>query len=343
MVFAARAAAHPAAEELLLIPTYPDHPPDDDEATRTYIIVQVRSMSKSDLLPLVAAALNDQVAADAAKDLSTAREERDRSHKVEVLRSINNGEGEDEDGETIVYGSALIEDGRYHGNPNLWDVTLEQNSSNICRLADLRDCHICVGGGFPVASLDDTLQGNVSFGGCIDDTLDENAIYNGWTDDGEGDTCQVSFCFPPHATWLTFHIHGWPREEWEPIMRERDYDETRNFVSFLVDDVADQYQYATVEFKHVTFAARSIHGALKRLLPKKRKEEVRADRDRRIAIQEGSDGGCSEDESEESDSSESDEDSSGSESEDDSDSRSDQDDDNNQGNGRKRSHRNISK
>ena len=38
MVFAARAAAHPAAEELLLIPTYPDHPPDDDEATRTYII-----------------------------------------------------------------------------------------------------------------------------------------------------------------------------------------------------------------------------------------------------------------------------------------------------------------
>ena len=164
MVFAARAAAHPAAEELLLIPTYPDHPPDDDEATRTYIIVQVRSMSKSDLLPLVAAALNDQVAADAAKDLSTAREERDRSHKVEVLRSINNGEGEDEDGETIVYGSALIEDGRYHGNPNLWDVTLEQNSSNICRLADLRDCHICVGGGFPVASLDDTLQGNVSFG-----------------------------------------------------------------------------------------------------------------------------------------------------------------------------------
>ena len=220
-------------------------------------------MSKSDLLPLVAAALNDQVAADAAKDLATARGERDRSRRVEVLRSINNGAGEHEDGETIVYGSALFEDGQYSDiNTNLWDVRLEQNRSNICFLADLRDCHICVGGGFPVASLDDTLE--------------NNAIFNGWIDGSEGDACFISFCFCPHSTWLTFLIHGWPRDEWETVPNDNN---TRNFVSFLVDDVADQYPEATVEFKSVSFAARSIHGALKRLLPPKRKEEVRADRD----------------------------------------------------------------
>eukprot|EP00986_Skeletonema_menzelii_P012818 scaffold7214_cov152-Skeletonema_menzelii.AAC.5 len=210
------------------------------------------------------------VAADAAKDLATARKERDMSHRVEVLRAINNGEDEDEDGETIVYGSALFEDGQYHSNKNLWDIALEQNSSNICRLADLRDCHICAGGGFPVATLDDTLQNNAMFEGSIDDV-------------SEGDSCQVSFCFCPHATWLVFLIHGWPREEWETIMMERNADETQHLVSFMVDDVAVQYPDATVEFKNVTFTVTSIHGALKRLLPPKRKEEVRADRDRRIA------------------------------------------------------------
>ena len=66
-------------------------------------------------------------------------------------------------------------------------------------------------------------------------------------------------------------------------MRESNNDETRNFVSFLVDDVAVQYPDATIEFKSVTFCAKTIHGALKRLLPKKRKEEVREDRDRRNA------------------------------------------------------------
>eukprot|EP00984_Skeletonema_dohrnii_P032669 scaffold27176_cov60-Skeletonema_dohrnii-CCMP3373.AAC.1 len=137
------------------------------------------NMSISDLLPLVAAALNDQAAADAAKELAVAIEERDTSHKVEVLRAINDSDDEDEDGETIVYGSALFEDGQYASNINLWNVTLEQNSNNICRLADLRDCHICVGGGFPMATLDDTDSSNALFGGSIDGEWESS-----------GDACQ---------------------------------------------------------------------------------------------------------------------------------------------------------
>jgi len=226
--------------------------------------------SISDLLPLIAVALNDQAAADAARELAIAREERDMRGMVEVLRAINNGHDEDEDDETVVYASALFENGRYASNANLWEVTMEQNSSNICRLADLRDCHVCVGGGFPVATLDDTLLNNGTF--------------DGWIDGAEGEACFISFCFGPHSTWLNVLIHGWPREEWEDMVEEYDYT-TQEFVPFLLG-VAAQYPGTTVEFIKVTFAVCSIHGALKRLLPPKRKEEVRAERDRRFAINE---------------------------------------------------------
>ena len=115
----------------LLLPSFP--------IKRTSSTMSEDNMSISDLLPLVAAALNDQAAADAAKELATAREERDMSQRVEVIRAINDGDDEDEDGETIVYASAMFEDGQYASNPNLWEVTLQQNNNNICRLADLRD------------------------------------------------------------------------------------------------------------------------------------------------------------------------------------------------------------
>ena len=232
--------------------------------------------SISDLLPLVAAALNDKAAADAAKELAAAREERDIPRKVEVIRSLNNGGDEDEDGDIVVYASGMFEDGQYARNTNLWDVTLEQNSSNICRLADLRDCHICVGGGFPMATLDDTDSSNPFFEGWINGEDRRQGI--------SGDACEVSFCFCPHTIWLVILIHGWPREAWEAVIQEDDYDQDdQHVVHFLVENVAEQYPDATVEFKEVTFAIRSIHGALKRLLSSKRKEVVRADRDRRMA------------------------------------------------------------
>ena len=113
----------------------------------------------------------------------------------------------------------------------------------------------------------------------LDDTIANNASFGGSVFDGEGDTCEVQFCFCPHSTWLVFLIHGWPQEEWENILHEG-HD---HLISFLVEDVAPQYPETTVEFTAVTFSVRSIHGALKRLLPPQRKEEVRADRDRRIA------------------------------------------------------------
>ena len=132
----------------------------------------------------------------------------------------------------------------------------------------------------------------VSCGYSLDDTLGNDANFQGWVDgevNGEetvssGDTCEVSFCFSPHSTWLTIWIHGWPRDEWEAFMQANE-NHPDDINDFLVDDIADQYPEATVEFKKVTFVARSIHGALKRLLPPRRREEARADRDRRNAEQ----------------------------------------------------------
>lgn len=228
-----------------------------------------KDMSISDLLPLVAVALNDKAAADAAKELDTALKERDTAHRIEVLRARNNGDDEDENEETVVYASALFEDGKYLAhNTNLWRIDLRQDDQFVCRLADLRDCHVCVGGGFPVASLDDQLPHTAGFQGFFGDKFN----------DDEGDEIAVSFCFSPHTIWLSVLIHGWPREEWEAVIRADNIgpDDT---MEFLVDTVATQYPDATVEFSDMCFVTGSIHGALKRLLPPKRILEVRAERE----------------------------------------------------------------
>jgi hypothetical protein len=225
-----------------------------------------KDMSISDLLPLMAVALNDKAAADAAKELATALKERDTAHRVEVLRARNNGDDEDENGETIVYASALFEDGKYlPNNTNLWSINLRQDDTFVCRLADLRDCHVCVGGGFPVASLRHTAGFQAFFDG--------NDISG-----GVGDELMVSFCFSPHCIWLHVLIHGWPRAEWEAFIRADNVDPD-DTMEFLVDTVATQYTDATVEFNIINFVTGSIHGALKRLVPPKRVVEVRAERE----------------------------------------------------------------
>ena len=73
----------------------------------------------SDLLPLVAAALQDNVAVEAAKEISALRKEREDAHKVEVLRARNNGNDEDEDDPVVVYASAPFESGEYGVNTNM--------------------------------------------------------------------------------------------------------------------------------------------------------------------------------------------------------------------------------
>lgn len=231
----------------------------------------------SDLLPLVAAALQDNVAVEAAKEISALRKEREDAHKVEVLRAKNNGNDEDEDDPVVVYASAPFESGEYGVNTNMWQVALQNADDATCKLADLRDCHICVGGGFPVASLDDRL-GNTFREGWLDGAPDEGSE----AENSDGDVCWVRICFTPYSTWLVMWIRGWPREEWEAKIQADDLNPDE-FIGYLVDEVAVRYPDAAVQFKEVSFVAKSIHGALKRLLPAEQNAEVRADRDERIS------------------------------------------------------------
>ena len=218
---------------------------------------------------------NDKAAADAFKELQIAWGERDASRRVEVIRSRDNGRDEDEDEEVVVYASGMFEDGKYADNPNLWAVKMHKSSNNVCRLAYLKDCHVCVGGGFPVASFGDNHLNMQFFDGYVDGSTSTGSHGD---EETPGDACSISFCFVPHSTWVSLLIHGWPREEWEQVIQNNDIDGD-NLHNFLVDDVAIQYPNATIEFTEIAFVTDSIHGALKRLLPSKRKKEVRADRD----------------------------------------------------------------
>jgi len=221
----------------------------------------------SDLLPLFVAALKDKVVIDAQDEIVQQKKELDLLRSVQIIHRPSN-----EDEEIVVYASARFEDGCYLSNPNLWEVDLLEpklgekasTTTTRCRLTNLRQCDICVGGGFPIASFDDELNNRADYEGFFD-----------YSDSDSDNSKRVSFCFGPYSSWVLLEVHGWPRADWA------DDTDPETVIAFLVDDVASRYPDATVEFKSVSFVVSSIHGALKRLLPPRRQAQVRADRDSR--------------------------------------------------------------
>lgn len=228
----------------------------------------------SDLLPLVVAALRDKVSVDAQEEITQLRKDRNISHAVQVIRSKDDGDDENEDDDVIVYASGHFDDGCYSDNTNLFEVNMEQDAQNTCRLADLRYCHIVVGGGFPFATLSNTTRNGQYFEGWLttQDLADEN----------DENVVGVDICFCPYSTWLKLIIRNWPKASFTAKIQADDL-EAADITYYLVETVAREYPEATVEFTSVAFVAKHIHGALKRLLPARRREEVRADRDGRMA------------------------------------------------------------
>lgn len=222
----------------------------------------------SDLLPLVAAVLRDKAAADVQDELTGLKEEVAALRSVEVLRSTgetDRGGDDDEDGDVVVYASGDFSEGKYSSNPNLWEVRLGPTRDR-CPLSALRRCQLCVGGGFPAATLND-----------------QGPAFQGWlttniADDGDENSVGINICVSPYATWLNLTIHGWPNEEWEAKIQADDIDPD-GIVDYLVDTVALRHPDAFVEFMDACFIVRHIHGALKRILPPRRIAEARAERD----------------------------------------------------------------
>lgn len=218
----------------------------------------------SDLLPLVVSTLKDKIAIDSLEEINQLRKERDFAHTIEIIRS--NEQDTKEDADVVVYASGNFIDGKYSSNnPNLFEVTLksDETAKSTCLLSDLKYCEVTVGGGFPFVVLD----------------YDKNTSYEGWLNGSsdDDDIACVSICACPHTTWLSFRVRGWPRESWEPVYVE-DSINPGEIVNYLVETIATEFPEATVEFDSVSFVANNVHGALKRLLPPRRKEDIRADR-----------------------------------------------------------------
>jgi hypothetical protein len=150
-------------------------------------------------------------------------------------------------------------------------VDLEKKAT--CRLADLKSCRVCVGGGIQLDSLDNDQVNRASFQG----------FWNNADLDDEDESVSVTFCFCPNSMWLSVWVYGWPREEWESVVTannadDEDYVDADDVMDYLVDTVGARHPNATVEFQDVSFVVSTVHGALQRLLPAVRKLELDAER-----------------------------------------------------------------
>jgi len=235
------------------------------------------SSNSSDLLPLVAAVLNDKVAADANDEIDKLRGllSGDVSRSVQVVQPIDRNNTEnDNTNDSIVHASGQFQDG-FYANSSLWQVDLntsstEEHSSFTCRLSDLKSCIVCVGGGFPMTSFER-----------------EPVVALGWlnaddsTDIDTGHT--INFLFGNQVKlWLSIVVHGWPRVEWEAYIRSDPEPKPVRLCSYLSGEVANNHPYATVEFKDVSFFTSDLTGGpIQKLLSPERLEEVVAKRDGR--------------------------------------------------------------
>eukprot|EP00980_Cylindrotheca_fusiformis_P017925 scaffold5688_cov104-Cylindrotheca_fusiformis.AAC.11 len=212
----------------------------------------------SDLLPLVVDALKDKTAIDAQAEIAQLRRQLEQFFAVEIIR----GEREDgdcyggTDDQVTVYAAGSYDKGAPAlNNRNLWEVKLQ--SVAACKLADLGSCCLCAGGGFTIASF-------------------ANSNPEGWLDEEDDDGTEnriISFSFEP-TTWLTLSIKGWPRRNWERVMRENSLDPYET-LSYLVEDVARSFPDATVEFRSASFVSGNVHAVFQRMLPPERRAEAR--------------------------------------------------------------------
>lgn len=101
-----------------------------------------------DLLPLVAAALNDRVAAETHEELTQLKRELKIARAVEILHASGAPPVDGSDDNVVVYATGQFDEGNYAPeDPNFYGVPFENKVA--CRLSDLRNCRICVGGRLP--------------------------------------------------------------------------------------------------------------------------------------------------------------------------------------------------
>lgn len=212
----------------------------------------------AELLPLVAAVLEDESAADAHRQLQEALDRVKQLQAVQIVAVEEN----DNIGETIctVYASADFTEGKYGNNLNMWDLELVESSpAQRCLLADLHKLSIIVGGGIPVAYMNYRNPNCVPFYPRF--YLDEN--------DSQPVLCHIGFL--SNGTQLHAIVHDWPRNAPLPNL-----DEISN----------DSCPEAWLEFKTVSFDARSMPMAMQNILPPAMADTINNEREVRKSTDE---------------------------------------------------------
>ena len=213
----------------------------------------------SDLLPLVIAALREKTLVDTKEELDSLYKRVETSTSIEVIHEATNISGDDDEEDIVVCASGKFEDGYFGNSPNLWEVPLHDNKrrpTTTYKLKDLEKCCVCVGGGFTIQSL-------------LSD------VSEGWLDSGKDGTIGINLCFGGYFTlWVCFIVDGWPKEEWEPLLQGELFPEPEEVIQYLVGTVARNHPEATARFETVSFVATTIQGPLRRVLTKKRKQQM---------------------------------------------------------------------
>ena len=253
------------------------------------------SSNYSDLLPLVATVLNDKVAADAHDEINSLRRRNALLSSVNIIQqrsnssnvdNINDDGDDDAHDDGVAIASAQFQNGWFDDNYNWWRVEFNSSPPFSCRLADLKSCYVNVGGGFPVADFGaNFFDGRWDYSRSAVTSMIEK--YDGdntkLADFSMGDgVCGVRVS-------LGIAVHGWPREDWEETLRIHDDldDHGELIVDYLVEEVANKFPDATIEFIDVNFLISTMRGALRKLIPDRRTLEVVAERDGRASLEAG--------------------------------------------------------
>jgi len=220
----------------------------------------------SDLLPLVIAALREKCLVDAKGELDDLHKRVDTSTSIEIIHDATNISKDVDSEGIVVYASGKFDDGAFYLTRNCatkWRVLLNNTNRPPCKLKDLGECNICVGGGVTIQSLR-----------YEEDVL----LVLGERKDGKV-VCVMAFG-GYMAPWFKFSIDGWPKEGWKPLIN----DEGEGIFSDW-ETAAKNYPEATVQFESISFRASDfIQGPLKRVLTNKRKQLVERVEDLRKII-----------------------------------------------------------
>jgi len=205
----------------------------------------------SDLLPLALATIRDKAVVDAKDELDGLQK---RLTRVEIIRRPKNIYNIKDEDEAVVYASGHFDKGKYYGtSKDWWRVDLPTKGTKACKLSDLYRCDICVGGGFPFASIEKNRNDLMSVAKFVGDCPVIIVRLSDW-----GRETRIRLC-----------VHGCgPRKTWWPVVCQSCP------IDYLAEHIAPHYPNATIEFVSVRFLIGAMHGAFKRLLTPKRREEA---------------------------------------------------------------------